>query len=824
MSPRILICLLAVCLPLQGQQAPSAPSSLAGTFQRPLAFLEEDEQTRVQRLERRFLLHLATDQVELVKGAGRFRTRDLRWAVPLVATGALTLSTDSEASRKLAGNDPSAWRTSRRITDAGLFASGALAGGMYLWGRGAANAHLRETGLLAGQAMTAAWLDTQVTKNIFRRQRPGTMADQGRFFVQDAAFPSDASFPSGHAMTSWAVASVIAHEYPGWLTQAAVYGLAALTSVPRITAKKHFPSDVLIGSALGWYIGRQVYRAHHDPELGGADIGRFVKDEVADPNRRSIGSTYVPLDSWVYGAFDRLAGMGMLRTNLSNMRPWTRLECARLLHEAESEARAVDAPDDSVASALVRELRREFAHESEILDGSANRSAAVEQLYARAQGISGTPLRDGYHFGQTVYNDFGRPFAEGVNLVSGGSAYAARGPWSVYFRAELQHSPSAPALPLTARSAIAALEGTPLETGAPFREINRARVLDAYAAFTWRKFQFSFGKQSLWWAPNHEGALNYSNNAEPVNMFRVSNVHPLDLPWIFKYLGPAKGEFFLGQLEGHRYMRTSSAFFGPPLPRQPYIEGLKVAFKPTQNFEFGVSVTSVWGGAGIPITWTTFRRSFSPGNVNPGLPLDPGDRRTGFDLKYRVPGLRRWLTIYNDAMAEDEFSPIGYPRRSAHAPGIYLSRIPGIEKLDFRGEGYWTDLPGLINRPGTWYHNNLYLSGYTNEGFLLGHPVGRQGSGFTVKSTYWFTPLNTISGGYRHVRAARFFLQGGTIDDYFARGSWKVSDKLSVDGRVQYENWRFPLLSPGRRNNVSVTFEVKWAPGWTLGKPAARSR
>lgn len=803
----------------------------SGTYQRPIAFLTNalletpsEDQNRTH-LERRFLLHLVTDQAEFIKGAGRFRIKDLRWALPLAGVTGLTLATDPDASRQLAGSDPDSWKTSSNISDGGLAAMGALAGATYLWGATTHDAHKRETGVLALEAATGALIDNEAIKQIFRRDRPTVGSGEGLFFNSPTKFPSDGSFLSGHAMISWSIASVIAHEYPGWLTQSAVYGLAALTSATRVSGKKHFPSDVILGAATGWYIGHQVYRAHHDPELGGMDIGTFVKSETVNTPNRSLGSTYVPLDSWIYEAFDRLAGMGLLSTNLSNMRPWTRVECARLVQEAESILLARDVPNQSSPAQIVRDLREEFEHEYQILDGKENVSAAVESLYTRVTGISGTPLTDGYHFGQTIYNDFGRPYAEGTNVISGGSAYASKGRWSVYFRGEYQHAPGVPALSLPVRAAIANADFTPIDPAVPPTDINRGRILDAYAAFTHRKWQFSFGKQSLWWAPNQAGSLNYSDNAEPVNMFRISTVQPLELPWIAKYLGPTKGEIFFGQLEGHRYTRTFEGLFGPNLDKQPYIHGYKVSFKPTNNFEFGVSVTTIWGGSGSPINFTTFRRSFFPGNVNPGLELDPGDRRTGFDFKYRVPGLRRSLTIYNDAMSEDELNPIGYPRRSAHSPGLYLSRVPGIEKLDIRAEGYFTDLPGL-RLTGYYYANGRFLSGYTNENFILGHPAGREGRGYTLRSTWWFSPKNTTTIGFRHVKANKDFLEGGYIEDYFIRGKWQVKDEWNVQAGVQYEHWMFPLIAPTVQTNITATIGVVFTPKWRLGarEESVRSR
>ena len=46
----------------------------------------------------------------------------------------------------------------------------------------------------------------------------------------------------------------------------------------------------------------------------------------------------------------------------------------------------------------------------------------VNSVYTRYTNISGEPLDDGYNFGQTIINDFGRPYAEGNNVIAGGDA------------------------------------------------------------------------------------------------------------------------------------------------------------------------------------------------------------------------------------------------------------------------------------------------------------------------------------------------------------------------------------------------------------------
>src|SRR5262249_60720368 len=90
------------------------------------------------------------------------------------------------------------------------------------------------------------------------------------------------------------------------------------------------------------------------------------------------------------------------------------------------------------------------------------------------------------------------------------------------------------------------------------------------------------------------------------------------------------------------------------------------------------------------------RRSFPSTPTAAGRGNAPGARRSTFDFSYRIPKLRNWLTLYDDSFVEDETSPIGYPRRSAHNPGIYLSHLPGLPHLDFRAEAAFTNLPELV--------------------------------------------------------------------------------------------------------------------------------
>ncbi len=226
----------------------------------------------------------------------------------------------------------------------------------------------------------------------------------------------------------------------------------------------------------------------------------------------------------------------------------------------------------------------------------------------------------------------------------------------------------------------------------------------------------------------------FSDNTVPIKMFRIDRVSPFELPSIFGLLGPMRVEFFLGQLTGQQFLLTPTGLigqFGQSYDPQPIIHGEKVSFKPTRNLEFAVSRTVVYGGPGYPFTIHNFLQSmFSAGNENPGSAAKPGDRRSGVDLSYRVPGVRRWLTFYADGFAEDQYSPIAYADRSVWHAGLYAPSIPGLPKLDFRVEGTYTDNPlGGRICCGFFYYNATWKSGYTNNGELIGSWVGTRRSG-----------------------------------------------------------------------------------------------
>ena len=621
---------------------------------------------------------------------------------------------------------------------------------------------------------------------------------------------------------SWAIASVIAHEYPGPLTQVLAYGVAGGVSAARFAGQKHFASDVLIGSALGWYMGRQVFnsRSHYsDAEI--ARYGTFYRNDENDEDRalrktRIMGSSYVPLDSWAYAAIERLAALGYIQSDSLSIRPWTRLECARLLTEASTHSTGSDTPAE--VRQLYDALSTEFGHESELMNGDSNLNAQFESGYSRFLGISGTPLTDNYHFGQTLLNDYGRPYEKGFNAVDGASGYATAGPLVLYVRGEYQSAPSAPAPTQAVLDFFSRTDNWPTGPALPVASISRFRLLDTYLGLNLGNWQFSFGRNSLWWGPSEGGTMIFTNNAAPLNnMFTVDRVSPFRLPWLFRYLGDIRFEGFIGHMTGLQFQTTvytgataptTLGQYGQNLHPEPFLSGGKISFKLTPNFEFGMAKTTVYGGPGNPLTVKTFLDSTFGKHVNGDV---LGDGRTSADFSYRIPGVRDWLTFYAETFSEDEPSPIPYMRRNASQGGLYLVKFPGLPKLDLRLEGGYTNPVAFCGY--CIYTNAQYISGYNNDGRLIGTWIGRAAQGEQIRSNYWLSPRKKIGLELRHRTLDPGYLpQGGSQNDVAVNADIFAGAGFRFTGNLQYERWLIPLLATSRQSDVAASFEFSFWP------------
>ena len=215
----------------------------------------------------------------------------------------------------------------------------------------------------------------------------------------------------------------------------------------------------------------------------------------------SYGLVYVPLDSWVYPAFERLFSLGYADSAYLGMRPWTRTSCLQILQE--TYPRLELAPQDTEAWNIFQALAKEFGTET----GQTSPRAEISSLYTRNMYIKGRPINDSFHFGQTIINDDGRPYQEGFNSIDGFTARAEGYHFSLNVRGEYQHAPGRAAYPGSVQALIAQVDNTPLQASDPVAPTNVFRLIDANFAtrspsmkFPWARWKTGGGlrKAAVW--------------------------------------------------------------------------------------------------------------------------------------------------------------------------------------------------------------------------------------------------------------------------------------------------------------------------------------
>ena len=561
-------------------------------------------------------------------------------------------------------------------------------------------------------------------------------------------------------------------------------------------------------------------------------------DSVCEPSL--LDSPYIPVDSWVYPAIWRLYGLGFLDTVYLGMRPYTRSSLDHMLEEVGAKIEDADpGPATEEAQGIYEALSHELHFDVQGPCGVHKGNTRVESLYSVERAISGTPLRDSFHLGSTVINDYGRPYQSGFNDYSGASGYASAGRFLIYVRGEFQGAPSSSGYSAALAQALDTIDATnyvfnntcalngsghscvPLPVNllstipaGPIATATNGRIMEAYASAHYLNHEISFGKQDDWLGPGLGAGMAYSNNAENIYSFRINRIEPLRIPGLSYITGPFRYEFLVGSLKGHVF------------PNAPWVHVEKVSFKPTENLEFGFERTVIWGGKNHePITLHTFLRSFfsatAPGPAGKFSAADPGARFGAFDVTYRLPFLRKWLTFYTDSEAHDEVSPADAPRRSSYRPGLYLSHFPGVPKLDLRVEAANTDPSTGDSQGGRFeYWEGIQRQGYTNNGQLFGDWIGREDKGGQAWLTYHLSGNEWIEAGFRNQKAAKDFIPGGTtLNDINFQVVKRIGKDFEVNGNFAYERRLAPIYPTGtptypatQQTVTTTTIQLTWFP------------
>jgi hypothetical protein len=543
----------------------------------------------------------------------------------------------------------------------------------------------------------------------------------------------------------------------------------------------------------------------------------------------ALGSTYIPVDSIVYPMALRLYSLGYLDTAFITMRPWTRRS---LLHMLKKSADDITSDGNDEAIAILARLQDYLADETPGSGLTRGPVYGVASVYTRLMGIGGPVLRDSYHLGQTIYNDYGRPYATGFNNITGFSSVNEYGRFSLYVRGEYQHAPTYEGYSLALASQLSCIDeicpfvppNNPQDTipyGSTNNAVNTFRLQEAYVAYHLLGHEVSFGKTDSWWGPGMGGGMAWSNNSENPYAFRINRVEPMYIPLLRKLIGPIRYDFMIGPLQGHT------------APNGPWMNSFGFALKPTKNFDLSFQRTIIWGGKGHgcldpvtnaftpctqPITLHTFLKGFFSFSDTTAYQKystdDPGARYSSFTFSYKLPFLRKYVTLYTDSIAHDDVTPPSAPRRAAYRPGFYISQFPHLPKLDFRIEASNTDTSTLRSLNGQFnYYEIVQKQAYTNKGFIMGDWVGREAKAGNAWLTYHLSADEWVQAAYMYKKTPKDFIPDGTTQHQFTVDVVKnLRHDIQLDAWMQYERWKAPNFKVGQQSDVVFAGQIKFFP------------
>ena len=504
-------------------------------------------------------------------------------------------------------------------------------------------------------------------------------------------------------------------------------------------------------------------------------------------------SSNVPLDSWVYPALDKLQGLGLIQSGLQGMRPYTRLEAARQVLET------LNNPKSKTLPPFIGELIWRLAvdlHQQLVELGAVPGTPAATYL----KPLGGWELRylekDGENSSypgrkpETATNRI-EASQDSLNYNNYGINYGDGGNGQLLFESEARFGKQ---FLLHVQPLL--LFRDDLKDGGSDSSL---RLLHGTLAFGLGPLELTAGRQSLWWGQGRHGSLVLTNNAEPLDMVRLTNPSPVLLPWVFDILGPFRFDLFLSQLEKDRVVP------------EPYFGGLRVEFKPLPWLNLGASRTVMFGGEGRPsVGFSDFLTII--GGENLAGTVDTSNSIGALDLRLRIPPL--WgAEVYGEMGGEDEADLLGiipFISNRSFLLGVYLPRVEPTGRVSFRFE--YADLSHVDDNSPVWYRHHIYRSGYTYANKILGHHAGGGSEDFYTEIEVMLPYNLTLTLGYDYEkrgadqlveeqhRQMSFDLRWDFLPQMYCAASWR-HDMVENFGYIagQDEDFYLAELAVGGR-------------------------
>lgn len=493
-------------------------------------------------------------------------------------------------------------------------------------------------------------------------------------------------------------------------------------------------------------------------------------------------SVNIPLGHWSYGALDKLASVGLINSGLLTTRPFTRLEMARLVREAQANfLRSKDKGDaswDNIVSGVLGRLQEELRTELEEFQVGTSVSTYVKPL----ENVYATFYSSDEEF--SFEYDKGREYSDGISFKAGASAHAVLfNHLGFYINPEFRYS-----------------------DGQFASGDYRVSLVEGYGKLEWWNIELEAGRDSLWWGPGHHGSLILTDNARPFELIKISNPRPVLLPWFLRYMGLFKFVAFWTKLEGNRYV-----------PEAEFM-GMRVNIKPFTFLELGASRTILLGGRGPAapkgaedLSLGEWWKQLVGKELSTTRELDT-DQIGGFDFLIHLNVDKyfrklRTLDIWGELYGEDEAASL--PSKNGFVLGMKLGDIFLTGQTNLVIE----HADNVINQyPSTWYNHSVYKSGYTYYKRIMGHDMGSDARDTFISLEHYLRPELILKLGYDYQKRGAQSETPEARHCYDLGLIWWQSEHCFLQSGYRHESIDdMDHLEKNDRNNNILWFSINYS-------------
>lgn len=240
----------------------------------PASSMGAEQDSLEYKLNKKFLKRFGSDVYEVIKAPAGWEGKDFWRLTAVLGTGTLLYVFDANiddwSQEHQTPSSEDVAQLGSALGSGGYLA--ALMATLYVSGEIFDSRGLRKTALLGLEGWLTSGAIVLGMKAIAGRARPYT--DKTPYSFRPFSFRSDHySFPSGHASSAFAVAAVIADQSDSPAIDILAFSLSTLVTLSRIHERKHWASDVFIGAAIGYFIGKKISGLHKDKDQKNIQIG-----------------------------------------------------------------------------------------------------------------------------------------------------------------------------------------------------------------------------------------------------------------------------------------------------------------------------------------------------------------------------------------------------------------------------------------------------------------------------------------------------------------------------------------------------------------------